>query len=722
MSLVLIFAMLLAGCLSGCNKKGDSSISVEEIPLEDLHLYSSVNLFEGFQYIYLAEPYENGFYAYASKREEPEKAGLYYCDLANESAKELTYEASDSRPIMSMSSVKNGELWLVEYNQTNIDGIHQEEYQINVCSNNTMTLFEHEKITNSFPVEIIVDDSNGKIYILSTNDKENSAYIYVYSKNGEQLKKVKCTNSIKNIVYSENEKKLFVIENIENIAIISTLDEEDASINEVMRIESTTSGSLFASDTTSVNVDIDSVLMGFDLKSKTFTPIIDVVTNGLPGFVRYAIQYDDNYILIRREASNIDTVVRLSQTSELQGNKTKLKIAAFGSDNLIDLAVANFNKENVGYSIEITDYSVYGENALKRLNLDIASGNSPDIFNMDGLSIKQYISLGVLENLDDYLKQDFNQDEFWESAMSSLYMDDNCYLIVPGFAISSIFGTLENINKIESLDFRELLDYVNENSDEKQNVFGNYMTQMEFIEFMVSCNMDTFINYETKECHFNSDNFIALLDTACKLAPDDADYDETFEIYSGSQPISFQWIRNMADLDLIAAIYQDDFATTGLSGTAENAGALMLPLYSFGMSSQSAHKDGAWQFLKGLYSEDFQQAMQTVIPMRKVSFEAQWDGFKTGLEEEKEDGLTGFTYLKMADGTEMRTEIKYSENRLGCYQNTLDLIDSIDRFYQVDTTVMNIINEELQDCLYGDKSTSDVAASIQSRTNIYMNE
>jgi len=162
--------------------------------------------------------------------------------------------------------------------------------------------------------------------------------------------------------------------------------------------------------------------------------------------------------------------------------------------------------------------------------------------------------------------------------------------VVPGFTINVIFGKKDDINKIKNYNYRNFLRYIEDNSDEKQNVFGNFMTQQEFIEYMISCNMDQFIDYEKKECHF------------------DTDY--------------------------------------------------------------------------------FQEFMYSGIPMSKTSFDAQKDIFKY-VQEDKD---TGFYYLTVVDGVEERTFIEYSKDRLACYQKTIDLIDSIDRLYQVDTTVINIIS------------------------------
>ena len=721
---VILSLVIILSCLSGCHDgKNDTSILAQDISLDDMHLYSATQLFDSFQYIFLTEPHDEGFYAYASMKEDPEKVSLYYCNLSDETINKVSYETNNETPLKSISSASNGALWVMEYVKTEQDGVRQDGYRINIFSDNKVTPFKHDEISGSSPIKLIVDDENGKVYIHSSNEREHSDYIYVYSLEGEQLAEIKCENTIQNMVFSKNEEKLFIIENKDNNAIISVLDENDYTINKVIQIGSTTNSMLYESSTYSVNVDVNSVMMGFDLNSKAFTPIIDWTANGLAGYVRFVFPYNDDYILIRREASNIDTVVKVSESTEFQGSKEKLKLATFGSDPLIDLAVAKFNKESNDYYIEIVDYSIYGKDALTKLNTEMISGEIPDIFDLDGLPVKQYISMGLLEDLDPYMKKDLNLDNLWESAISALYEDDKCYSVVPGFTINAIFGNTEAIEEIKNDNYRELLSYFGENSDDKQNVFGNYMTQSEFVAYMISCNMDQFIDYERKECHFDTDDFTALLATASGLAPYDEHYSETLKIYSGSQPISFQWIRGIFDIDLLSAVFKGNYATTTLaSGTENSTGALMLPMYSFGMSASSEHKDGIWEFLKWLYSDDFQKLISGGIPMSKTAFEAQWDILKNVFQDEAENGNAGTTYLTIVDGVEEKTFIEYSKDRLACYQKTIDLINSIDRQYQVDTTVMDIISEDLSAFFYGDKSAKDTAAIIQSRVQIYLNE
>jgi len=714
MKRIIVSFFLIIFIFGGCNKQNNNvTTSIDKIPKDGMFLYSVDHIFENLKNIYLAEIHEEGFYTYASLKDHPEEIKLYFCNIKNNSIDELTYEKDKNASILSISAANDEVLWILEYNNA------ENTYKINILEGNSSTLFEHKKIKDSSPFKIIADCKNKYLYIHSINLQDNSEYIYVFNFNGEQLANVKCDHSVTNIVYSEKEEELFLIENNKNDIYISRLDQNNFSINRIIKIESSSDGYLYNSSTQSANMYVKSILMSFDLSTKSFTPIFDVLANGLSGNVKFILPYGEEFILIRGEASN-DTVVKLSKTSDLQKNKETITLATLRSEYLIETAVSNFNSRNSNYNIEIIDYSVYGDEALKKLNTEIISGDIPDIFDLNGLPVKKYISNGLLENLNSYMKRDLDLEEFWSSALLALYVDDGCYTVVPGFQINAVFGTRENIDEINSLDFNDTLHYIKDKSNTSKNAFGNNMTQLEFIEFTFLNNMDNFINYKTKECNFTSDEFVALLETAKELAPYEEGYDEAFEIYSGSQCISFQQIRNFADLDFLAAIYRDNFAMTNLSNN--NSGFQMIPLFTLGMSSQSEFKEVAWNFLKMFYSEEFLQFMNVGFPMSKAHFEIQWDTFEKSIELDEEYNSVGFTYYGSENGVQKTTVFEFSKKRSECYKNAVDLINHIDRFYQVDTIIMEIISDEFQAYLYNDKLASEVAANIQDRVHIYLNE
>lgn len=170
----LLLIIIIVFIFSGCNKENNNSTSTlfDEISTDGMYLYSTENLFENFQYIYLAEIYGTGIFTYACTKDNPAEANLFYCDTENNSINMLTYATDKSFPILSLSATNEGVLWILESDL-------EEEYKISIFTENEALLFEHDIIKDSMPFKIIVDETNEKIYIHSLDLQDDSEYIYM---------------------------------------------------------------------------------------------------------------------------------------------------------------------------------------------------------------------------------------------------------------------------------------------------------------------------------------------------------------------------------------------------------------------------------------------------------------------------------------------------------------------------------------------------------------
>lgn len=716
---MFVFAISISGCGNSTQSDSSAAKSLDEISMENLNIYSSAEIFDDIHFIYLSVQYNEGLYIYGSLSDDPNTANVYYCDINEDTISKVDYDTDDTTPLISMDIASNGDLWLVKYNETESDGNIHEGYQIDIVSNgsNDITLFEHEKI-DSVPMELVLSEGRDKLYLYTIGDVDDDLnHIYVYNMQGEHMAKIDLNSELHDIVFSEKDNRLYTLD-VNNT--IGVLNEESNSIDNFMQIESTANTRLFKSSEYCCLIDMDSVLMGVDSKNNALSPIIDWTANGIPDAVRYATPCDERYIVIYREpTSNIDEVSILSKTSKLQSDRKVLKLATMEVDSIITYAVANFNNQSTDYYIEIADYSIYNSDetpneGMQKLNTEVVSGKPPDIFDMNSLPIDKYIAMGVLEDLNLYMQGTFNLNDYWESAISTLYDDGSCYLVVPSFAITTIFTNSDDVN---SLSFLELLSYIRGNADEQINSFGS---EWAFLEHIVSCYYDHFIDWDKKTCYFDSDEFVELLAAASNSEGLDKDYDDYIMINKGQQSISSQWIYNIMDIDFLAAVFNDNYSMISASNDKGGCGAKMLPLYSFGMSSISDNKEGAWQFLQYMYSDDAQKIIEhTGISIKKSNLDTQLEEMKEKMKDEEGYGTTGYTYYA---ANQEDYFIPFIENRLYSYDSVLELINSIDGLYQRDVSILEIIEEDAAACLGGYKSVEEVAAIIQSRASTYINE
>ena len=145
-----------------------------------------------------------------------------------------------------------------------------------------------------------------------------------------------------------------------------------------------------------------------------------------------------------------------------------------------------------------------------------------------------------------------------------------------------------------------------------------------------------------------------------------------------------------------------------------------------GMSARSKHKDGAWEFMKTLISEEYQASLVREhgnwgFPIKKSALEAQFEMDMTPVYYTDENG-------KQVE--EMKTSWGYDDFNIDIYAATeeeikqvKELIASADKLSgNVNEQLVNIVTEETEAFFKGQKSAADTAGVIQNRIQIYVNE
>ena len=83
--------------------------------------------------------------------------------------------------------------------------------------------------------------------------------------------------------------------------------------------------------------------------------------------------------------------------------------------------ILKYNKGSKDYHIDIKSYNTY-EDPQKQMNLDIISGDVPDIIEMNGLSKSLYIKKGLLADMTALIEKDgeIKKEDFVDSVTSTI--------------------------------------------------------------------------------------------------------------------------------------------------------------------------------------------------------------------------------------------------------------------------------------------------------------
>lgn len=141
----------------------------------------------------------------------------------------------------------------------------------------------------------------------------------------------------------------------------------------------------------------------------------------------------------------------------------ELYIYSLEENDVIKQAVTIYQKEHkniyVKYESDFNDYQgqnpMTREDAVKKLNQRLMSGNSPDILLLDGLPVDSYIEKGILKNLTDtlsnfYLK--YPQEQLFDNIVEGIQSHRAIYVIPIQFRLPVIVGEQDIIADIRDLN------------------------------------------------------------------------------------------------------------------------------------------------------------------------------------------------------------------------------------------------------------------------------
>lgn len=241
---------------------------------------------------------------------------------------------------------------------------------------------------------------------------------------------------------------------------------------------------------------------------------------------------------------------------------------------------------------------------------------------------------------------------------------------------------------------------------------------------------ESFVNWEKGECSFKNEKFQRILEFA-KTFPDEyVENIEISEVYDNWSDKKYFCERiNIANEFCVSELnYKYGEENYYLSGVpSDKGGQHLASLFrnSYSISSNCKNIDLAYDFMDGIFEEDFQN-------------ECIKDGMSFPISrkilEDKLDAASEIEYETLEDGSQkpvVKYQIYYDYKTPGesIYQITeeekmtvLQLIDSVSKSILADSNITQIFFEEVGSFFEDDKSVDEVLDIMESRVQIYMDE
>ncbi len=417
----------------------------------------------------------------------------------------------------------------------------------------------------------------------------------------------------------------------------------------------------------------------------------------------------------------------LTKTAEadLPACQTVTLATLSASSTLMD-AVARFNRQNKEYHIKLKEYydpaldDSMGreelEQAYTNLNLDMISGDCPDILNLDYDVIAEYAAKNIFLDLNDYLQK--SELEILPNVADAYTFDGKLAALPAAVCIRTLVGRTTDFGDKDGItlaDMMELLDCYPE-----RKIFA--ANPQKLLEYCLTFNQNTFVDFETGECNYNCEEFYQILALCRQFEGDTANNNTSVwgALSDGGDALLYEVQIDAADdVNLLMQILETDGVSfVGYPTLDGSAGHLLEEKDgAYAISAKSRHADAAWEFLESLLKgtgKNFNAGKRTAgFPVEKSALELYFElATENPYDDDDNRRYTLIDIGNILHYVPLPEEAEQIEK----------LIDSAVVAKGMDTQMFSIIEEEAADYFNGQKSAEETAERINSRISIYLKE
>lgn len=403
--------------------------------------------------------------------------------------------------------------------------------------------------------------------------------------------------------------------------------------------------------------------------------------------------------------------------------KTTLTLACVYLNYYIKNQILDFNRKSSDYRIEVRDYSEFNTEddysaGYTKLITEIGSGAVPDIMVTDGLPIETFGAKGLLADLWPFIDADEElggRAGVMEPVFNALSQDGKLYEITSNFYITTIAGPASIVGTEPGWTYDEMyaaLDQMPEGCE----LFSLGTTRSDVFSSICMLNLSRFVDWTTGECSFDSDDFISLMEFANRF-PETFDWEhhewtnedsDAYRIKEGRQLLLTVSLPDAYNYNYYSEMFNGDMALKGFPDVPGSGAVFNMNGTGLAIASTCKNQDAAWSFVRTLLTREYQENYTY--------------GFCTNRElcEENIQSMVGESYYSYDQVTGEEKEIIFTQENADLIT---DLINNTSMVADYNTSQINdIINEEVAYYFSGEKTAQDVAATIQNRVSIYVNE
>ncbi|MCI6583211.1 MAG: ABC transporter substrate-binding protein [Oscillospiraceae bacterium] len=477
----------------------------------------------------------------------------------------------------------------------------------------------------------------------------------------------------------------------------------DNNINYIM-----TSSKILKIDSGKCSIYCDLTLLGFNGNN---IHSLDINSNG----DLLILEYDD--------FADKRNMYLISQNSPDNPNQEKqiITVACGWIDEITRSEIVRFNKSNEFYKIILNDYSQYNTNdnpeaGMNKLEQEFLHGKAPDIILYSSFqNSKALENLGAFSDLYTFMNNDdsFDKNELLTNVLEA-YENNGCLYSVPiNFQIMTLCGLSQNFIAKDKWDINEMIDSYN---NSKINSLLESNNKKHLVEEILLYSLGLYVEYDNGISHFDSEEFINLLEFFDKTGTNDKSNDNPFAMTNGNALLDLVCLSSFDEFHTCAAGYwnKKDISFVGFPGI-NGGSSLISSELQFSINDKSVNKKLAWDFIKGYLSYDYQKNIEYKFPVNKKALDEA--GARSTIIHTDENGevIENKFYFDLQE-----KDIGYLTDKEK--EKCINLIFNSNRSFVYDSKLYAICQEELAPFIEGEQSASETSRRIHERVLLYLNE
>lgn len=598
---------------------------------------------------------------------------------------------------------------------------------------------------NNTYVQYLLANGEGRIFV------SNGSYLWVFEADGTHTTDIALNESgsgwIRGMGFM-SDGRIAIIQNNGNTGDteIKIYNEEKKDFSDVYKNlpPNVYNSGISAGPGGSVLLEGDSSLFAYDPETQTYTELLQWLKSDMnPDYVESVSMLDEETIAVyyRDWSSSDPSIILLKKTpaSEVV-QKQILVLGCMSLNQALQSAVVNFNKTDSEYRIEVREYAASVDwsqsdaqnaysNAQTLMNNDILTGNAPDLFVASDINLALFAQKGVIEDLNPYLESSsvVNRSDLIGPVLDA-YTNSGILCTIPtSFYVSTLVGRTSEVGDKAGWTLDEMIAYSEQYPDAK--LYASAYRDAVLRNCLVY-DFDSYVNWETGECFFDSENFKRVLELANQY-PEEIDWSVSEPtLLANHEALLYSMSMSNFQVWQLAELMFGEPATPIGYPSSNGTGVVVSGNSGVCISATSANKEACFRFIESMLTEEAQSDNMFMwgFPILQSAFDSQLaeamvaeymldENGEPMLDENGDPieishygyGWNDVSFDLYSVSEEDAAAIRETINRISCAAD-------------YDEEIMNIIEEESGAYFAGQKSVDEVVKIIQGKVQLYVNE